>query len=84
MYTLYTRDSEGYRHYYTWPLVSNFGIDIPMVQKFRTIEAANSKAHELNLGEYFIEDEHGQTVYPMKPEVDNLNVICKTQHEQTK
>lgn len=58
--------------------------DMVNATQFCTIESANSKAHEMNLNEYFIEDEHGQTVYPMKPEVDNLNVICKTQHEQTK
>lgn len=37
--------------------------------QFRTIEAANSKAHELSLDEHYIEDEHGETVYPMKPEI---------------
>lgn len=83
MYRLYIIDEDGKWYYYA-NNVFNFTPSHYLSAHFRTIEAANSKAHEMNLTEYFIEDEHGQTVYPIKPEVDNLNVICKTQHEQTK
>lgn len=78
MYRLYIIDEAGkwyLRHEHPYLAFSSW---IHATQ-FRTIEAANSKAHELNLNEYYIEDEHGETVYPMKPEV-----IDPTQHEQTK
>ena len=80
MYRLYIKFVEE-----KWYFISNsktrpfYQKDKFMSYQFRTIEAANSKAHELNLDEYYIEDERGETVYPMKPEV-----IDPTQHEQTK
>ena len=79
MYRIYIQDLEDgklyLRHEYPELVFSSW----TTAAKFRTIEAANSKAHELNLTDYYIEDERGQTVYPMKPEVIDL-----TQHEQTK
>ena len=72
MYILYElRKAEKWYHHSTTPInKSPVWIDhVSGAAQFRTIESANSKAHEMNLTEYFIEDEHGQTVYPMKPEV---------------
>ena len=68
MYRLYIIDEAGklyLRHEPPYYVFSSW----TTATQFRTIEAANSKAHELNLSEYFIEDEHGETVYPMKPEI---------------
>lgn len=68
MYRLYIIDEQGkwyLRHEPPYYVFSSWAT----ANQFRTIETANSKAHELNLSEYFIEDEHGETVYPMKPEI---------------
>lgn len=71
MYTLYRILPHIGKVYFVRQQECNGAIEwttIYSATQFRTIEAANLKAHELNLDEYYIEDEHGNTVYPMKGE----------------